>query len=290
MSKKNGNAPAQKLKGEEGFENYYSSIYGQRWQEIKEAFCQENVYARIFSEGKEDYFLDPASLFAAFQLPLDNASRILDMCAAPGGKSLVLAHRMNSDAFLHSNERSPARKARLAQVCSSSLDTEIFERIKITNYDGALMCKKESQTYDAILLDAPCSSERHVMLDKKYLDMWTENRIKSLAMEQWALISSAYRLMAPGAFLLYSTCAITPKENDAVVERLLKKFDDTYLVFDEKGIKPSIDLQKVSSFAVSQGNFKLEDLKPEKTPFGYHILPDKASGAGPIWFSLIGKR
>ena len=285
-----------KLKGKEGFEAYYTSIFGERWNELKEAFTKENVYARIFTEGKEDYFLDPASLFCAFQLPLENADRILDMCAAPGGKTLVLAHRMKENAFLQSNERSAPRKARLLQVCDSSLDEQIRERIKITNYDGALMCKKETEQFDAILLDAPCSSERHVFLDPKYLDQWSENRIKTLSMEQWALVSSAWRLLTPGGYLLYSTCALTPKENDEVISRLLKKFDDAFLVYGNSGIPknndaaantsvPGLKAETASVFA----EFK-EIPVFEKTAYGFHILPDRSNGAGPIWFSLIGKK
>ena len=70
-------------------------------------------------------------------------------------------------------------------------------------------------------LDVPCSSERHVFADEKYLDMWSPSRIKSLAIEQWALLSSAYRLLRNDGFLLYSTCALNPKENDLFIVSLM---------------------------------------------------------------------
>lgn len=276
---------SQKLRGKEGFEEFYSNIFGSRWETLKKALFSENRYARIFSTGKEDYFLDPASLFCAFQLPLSNAERILDMCAAPGGKTLVISHRMNEDALLFSNERSQTRKKRLLEVCDNSLPEEIRERVTISCQDGSVLCKKISEPFDAILLDAPCSSERHVMADEKYLNEWSENRIKTLSMEQWALISSAYRLLSPGGYLLYSTCALCPQENDEIILRLLKKFEDSYLYFDENKTSPSLSPSDFSSFA------ELPEIPDfEKTRAGFHILPDKASGMGPIWFSLIGKR
>ena len=105
---------------------------------------------------------------------------------------MVLASLMEDGAFLRCNERSFERTKRLERVVQEHLSEEKRERVKISCGDGALLCKKESQSYDAILLDAPCSSERHVLNDPKYLAEWSPARVKSLAMQQWALLSSAY--------------------------------------------------------------------------------------------------
>lgn len=279
MSKKDKKS-SEKLCGKEGFETYYSALFKERWPALKNALFAENVYARIFHKDCEEYFLDPASVFAAMCLPLENSERILDMCAAPGGKSLVIASRMPEDATLLSNERSPQRKKRLTQVIENSLPQEIKKRITVTCSDAAKMCIKQTEVYDRILLDAPCSSERHVLSDEKYLAEWSPSRIKSLSMEQWALLSSAYRLLVPGGYLLYSTCALCPCENDDVVARLFKKFDDVELVFayDEPKILNQFDFCKMDIMPV-----------PERTKYGFHILPDQKEKCGPIWFTLIKK-
>ena len=282
MSKNKGAKANLVLKGKEGFEKYYSDLYGLRWPLLKEALVKDSVYATLSCGGTEKYYLDPASVFAAMQLPLKGAKRLLDMCAAPGGKTLVLAGRMDEDAVLVSNERSSSRKQRLVTVCDTCLPSQVRERIKISCSDAAKWCTTQKECYERILLDAPCSSERHVLNDEKYLAEWSPNRIKSLAMEQWALLSCAYRLLEPDGYLLYSTCALAKAENDGVVERLLKKFDDVEFCFEQKEPVLPEDYAR---------NCKMDFIpETEPTEYGFHILPDKQSGAGPIWFTLIHKK
>lgn len=271
-----------KLRGKDGFESYYFSLFGARWSSLKAALFSEPVYAEWKAGGAESYFLDPASVFAALCLPLDGAENILDLCAAPGGKTLVIASRMPQDAVLVSNERSAARKQRLSAVCASCLPEEIRARIKISCSDGATWCRTQTECYDRILLDVPCSSEQHVIQDEKYLAEWSPSRIKSLAMEQWALLSSAYRLLKKGGFLVYSTCALNPTENDGVIARLVKKFDNAEIIFAPDDI---FTPENISEFCAASFS-----LQPERTQYGYHILPDAQNGCGPIWFSLIHKK
>lgn len=271
-----------KLTGAEGFEQYYSELYGQRWENIKTAFANENQAVEFHVPGAEkSYFLDSASVLAALCLPLDNAQNILDLCAAPGGKTLVIASRMPKDAKLSSNERSPERKHRLSVVVETCLPPEISERITVSCSDGSTWCTRQTECFDHILLDAPCSSERHVIADPKYLNNWSLSRIKTVTMEQWALLSSAYRLLSVGGILLYSTCALCPQENDEMIERLFKKFNKDGTSF--KLIEPLPNVDEIKSCA----NISLPEW--EKTKYGYMILPDKQNGAGPIYFSIIKK-
>ena len=280
MGKKNKEI-VKKLKGSEGFEQYYSALFGERWEKLKDALKKENVHAEWKIEDRESYFLDPASVFAALLLPVDGGERFLDLCAAPGGKTLVIASRMEKNATLVSNERSSARKMRLVSVCDSCLPEDVRSRVKISMSDGSKWCTTQTECYDQILLDAPCSSERHVLNDEKYLKDWSEARIKTLSMEQWALLSSAYRLLKKGGYLLYSTCALNRMENDEIIRKLKKKFPEAELFFEnEEPVLPS----DYRNFCRTEIN-----LTPERTEFGFHLLPDAQNGAGPIWFTLIKK-
>lgn len=268
----------KKLSGAEGFERYYSNLFGPRWENIKSAFANESDYVEWKAGGEMSYFLDSASVRAAVSLPLSGAKKILDMCASPGGKTLVLASNMDSDANLLANERSIDRKKRLDRTIKACLPPEIQERVKTSCKDGAKLClETENQNhFDRILLDAPCSSERHVLADPKYLAEWSPSRIKTLSVAQWSLLSSAWRMLSPGGFLLYSTCALSPDENDSVVSKLLKKFGDVEI----RGPKISLEYKK----------FTRQNLPEyEKTEFGAHILPDVSGNAGPLYFSLLYK-
>lgn len=263
-----------KLIGEKAFEKYYSEQYGERWESLKSAFSMESDYYEFHMEGaSESYFLDSASVLAALQLPLEGARDILDLCAAPGGKTLIIASRMDEEASLSSNERSPERKHRLSTVVQNCLPLEISERVKTSCSDGATWCTRQTECFDRILLDAPCSSERHVYNDPKYLNVWTPNRVKTVASEEWALLSCAFRLLRPEGYLLYSTCALARDENDGMIEKLLKKFKNQVEVV-------SFEPELLENHP---------ELVPEKTDYGFHVLPDQANGAGPIYFCLIKK-
>lgn len=272
-----------KLSGKEGFEKYYQDLYGTRWQDLKIAFQKENKIVEYFVKGAQNpYYLDSASVLAAVCLPVKNAEKILDLCAAPGGKTVVLASRMDGESELFANERSASRKTRLHNTINTCLPSGINSRIKVSCSDGATWCKKQSECFDRILLDAPCSSERHVFLDSKYLDQWTPSRIKTVTMQQWSLLSCAFRLLKENGIMIYSTCALCPSENDLMIEKLLQKFNKQKDTIELLPIK--YDKEEIKPFCSE----KLPDF--EKTQYGAQILPDIQNGAGPIYFSIIKKR
>lgn len=282
----------EKLNGAEGFNTYYSQIYGERWNNIKNAFTNESAYTKFEIKGhdvpqEEIYFLDKASFFAASILPLENASTILDMCAAPGGKSLVIASRMEDNATLVCNERSAERRNRLIKNLKLQLPESIYSRTSVTGYDGSLLCRNNREVYDRIFLDAPCSSERHVFNSLPHLQQWTAARTKNLSFTQWSLLSSAFLLLKENGILVYATCSLSPEENDKVVEKLLKKYKNAEILpFDAKHL--DAHSLGVNSLEVSDLINELE-LVVEKTSVGYHILPDVSKDAGPIYFSLVKK-
>ena len=256
----------------EKFEAYYSELYGTRWETLRKSLLEEKP-AYAFSQGLvTPYFLDYASVLAARSLdPLSDLSPsmpflILDACAAPGGKSLVLASALPPGITLLSNELSAERRRRLSDVLDKHLNSEKRKQVKVCGFDAAAAGRQKSEhgRFMAIILDAPCSSEAHVLKDKQALAAWTQARPKFLAQRQWALLSSAFLLLAQGGTLVYSTCAITAIENDGVIQKLFKKYKD-----QAEPDPPDF----------SEG---------EKTEYGKIILPDK-DGFGPMYVARIKK-
>ena len=249
------------------FENYYYAIYNERWPHLRECLLKPSESVPYSHGLVKPYLLDYASVLAAKSLRLPESGIILDTCAAPGGKSLVLASLMNSETSLVSNELSSQRRRILITNLDDHLDNEKRNRVFVTSHDAAKMGsrKNELMRYSAILLDAPCSSERHVIQSEKALSQWTAARPRFLSQRQWSLLSAAFLLLKEGGSLIYSTCAINPEENDNVVRRLFEKYGNNVLLD-----APDFD-------------------EGEKTLYGKIILPDVCSGMGPMYVARVKK-
>jgi 16S rRNA (cytosine1407-C5)-methyltransferase len=255
------------------FEAYYTGIYGKRWLALRESLLEENA-ALPYTGGNtpgssllRPYMLDRASVLAAQSLRLPEEGTILDACAAPGGKTLVIASRLSPGLSLLSNELSGERRRRLAKVLDEHLPPELRKQVTVSGFDAAAMGGKKTEhgRFAGILLDAPCSSERHVINSETALAQWTPARPRFLARRQWSLLSSAVLLLQPGASLVYATCALSPEENDAVVSRLRGKYGDE-LIADPPDF--------------TEG---------EATEFGRIILPDVCGGMGPMYVARFRK-
>ncbi|MDR1788442.1 MAG: hypothetical protein LBR16_08360, partial [Treponema sp.] len=255
--------------GPEAFDAFYRGLYGARWDALKAAL-RSPPRAVPWSEGlTKPYFLDEASVRAALALPLPEGAGglVLDACAAPGGKTLILASRMAEGVTLVANELSRERRRRLGAVLDGHLAPALRERVRVAGFDAAAAggLLSERGRFDAILLDAPCSSERHVLQSPAALSRWTPARPRALAARQWALLSSAFLLLKAGGSLVYATCALNPAENDDVVSRLAKKY---------------------------RGAFAPDPLAvegAERSEWGSLILPDAADGRGPMFIARIRK-
>ena len=256
----------KKSDGAAQFEDYYQAIWADRWPSLRAALLEQRQPA-AFSDGLEKpYYMDEASILTASLLPLHEGCRVLDMCAAPGGKTLVLASRLAGRGSIVANDRSRDRKARLDRVLDEHLGPGLRKSVKSTCRDASKWGLYEKEAYDSILLDAPCSSERHVISSPGHLSIWSPRRPRRLAIEQYALLSSAFMALREGGYLLYSTCSVNPGEDEEVIARLFKK---------REGLVEEAEVNAEGA---------------QKCPFGYIVLPDMAAGRGPMYYCLLRKR
>ncbi len=241
-----------------------SEIETSGWEEILEGafYCHEGMESPLADENNllNYYLLDAASVLAARALDVQEGDKVLDMCAAPGGKSLTTIF-LNPKIKLTSNDRSAPRRNRLIKVFESYLPKNLQESVTVTGHDTKVWCLYEKEAYDKILLDVPCSSERHLL--EKGMKDWKVGRTKRLSKEQYTMISSAAQVLKAGGKMVYSTCSISTHENDDVIEKFLKR----------------------------NSHFSLERVElpfGEKTEFGNIVLPDNSLW-GPIYFSVLKK-
>jgi 16S rRNA C967 or C1407 C5-methylase (RsmB/RsmF family) len=211
------------------------------------------------------YIMDPASVMVARALDVQPGDRLLDMCAAPGGKTLVMIEGMGDDGSIYSNDLSPERRERLKKVIQQYVPRTIRDRVWVTGKDGVQFGLKEPNAFDRVLLDAPCSGERHILENTAAQEEWSPRRTEHLAARQYSLLAAALLAVKPGGRIVYSTCSISPVENDDVIKKLLKK-----------------KKEKVRLIPAEVG------VGGEKTEYGVAFLPDKC-GFGPLYYSIIEK-
>jgi 16S rRNA (cytosine1407-C5)-methyltransferase len=160
------------------------------------------------------YVFDAASAVPAMALDPKKNEKILDMCAAPGTKTILIAEITDNEAYIVANDISRTRILRLRENIEKYHISAI-----ITNKSGRII----NENFDKVLLDAPCSGEGIVNKQKKIFAAWSERRIKFLAKKQKKLISNAFRILNDQGILVYSTCTFAPEENEEVVQFLLDK-------------------------------------------------------------------
>lgn len=249
------------------FQDHYSDVYGDRWPILRAALLDPPTHQSIgMDEGLlEPYFLDSASLEAASLLGVTPGMIVLDMCAAPGGKTLLLTRALQGNGRIVANDRSATRRSRLQRVIAAHLPEEDRALVTITSHDATRWGLFEQNVYDRILLDAPCSSERHVLQSPSHLAQWSRHRTTQLAIQQFAMLAAALEAVKPGGRIVYSTCSISPCENDEVIDKLYDRREGRFVC-----------LRSVMSGA-------------EPTRHGSIILPDSSGGKGPMYASLVEK-
>mmetsp|Transcript_24965 Transcript_24965/g.36903 ORF Transcript_24965/g.36903 Transcript_24965/m.36903 type:complete len:425 (-) Transcript_24965:1263-2537(-) len=208
---------------------------------------------------------------------------VLDMCAAPGGKTLAILQAISFFGDCHgtviANDVSRDRRQRLERVLGQY--TRRDEPVLVTNYDGISFGKNggilpgasllgtcvtpDRLPFSHVLLDSPCSGERHRLRKNGSLKDWKNNRKNQK--RQVALLKAAIASCRQGGNIIYSTCSINPIENDDVVEKVLSK----------RG-----DLVSLEELDLSMG---------EETKFGWIVLPDHPSclDMGPMYIAALRK-
>lgn len=264
-------------RGAEGFEAFFLAQYGERWEPLRRALKEPKKKVKLkspfSSEDEPCYEVDEASfLMMNCVPPLRGTS--LDMCAAPGGKSLAALFRNSEFDQFVLNEISPDRKRRLASVVRDFVPQSVRDKIFLSGRDGAQFGLKQKGMFDWILIDAPCSGERYLLQTKGGLDEWSKKGAVQLSRRQFSLLSSALNAAKSGACLIYSTCSINCLQNEDLVEEFLER--------------RSKEVEIDSGFAIELPN-ETELEKIESARLGFRIFPDRAQ-TGPIYFAVFKKK
>ena len=168
------------------------------------------------------YLQEPSAMTPASRLIVEPGDKVLDLCAAPGGKATELGARLHGRGVLVANDISASRaKALLKNV-------EVFgiRNSFVVNDVPSKLAAQFPEFFDKILVDAPCSGEGMFRKDPAVAKVWDGEKPLSCAKQQKEIMSRAAEMLAPGGQLLYSTCTFSPEENEQVIQYLLDLRED----------------------------------------------------------------
>lgn len=163
------------------------------------------------------YIQEPSAMSPAAMLSPKPGMRVLDLCAAPGGKSTQLASYLKGNGLLVSNEINPQR----CRVLSQNIERMGITNAIVTNEDSASLAAHFPAFFHAIAVDAPCSGEGMFRKLPEAIDEWSPQNVKNCATRQKEILSNAAHMLAPGGTIVYSTCTFSKEENEDVIEDFL---------------------------------------------------------------------
>ncbi|NWI76551.1 NSUN4 methyltransferase, partial [Dryoscopus gambensis] len=234
--------------------------------------------ARLDALGLLDYYLmDAASLLPVLALNVQPDDFVLDLCAAPGGKTLALL-QTGFCGHLAANDVSVSRTKRLYQILHSYVPREVRDTVSVTSYDGRDWDQVKGGTFHKVLVDVPCTTDRHSAMEEDN-NIFHKRRTKErqmLPMLQLELLMAGILAAKPGGEVVYSTCSLSPLQNECVVERALEVAEAQFNI--------SVHVEDLSHFrTLFQDTFSFfSDCR-----LGELVLPHLTANFGPMYFCKL---
>ena len=163
------------------------------------------------------YIQEPSAMAPAELLCPRPGERVLDLCAAPGGKSTQIAVAMDQSGILVCNEIHPER----ARVLSRNIERMGISNAIVVNEDSGTLAECFGRYFHRILVDAPCSGEGMFHRHPETAGEWSVENILHCAVRQKEILENAARMLLPGGRIVYSTCTFAPEEDEGTIARFL---------------------------------------------------------------------
>lgn len=168
------------------------------------------------------YIQEPSAMFVANLIDAKPGEKVLDLCAAPGGKSTQIAVSMKNEGLLVSNEIFPKRVKALAE----NIERFGLKNTIVTNESPERLSKHFPYYFDKILVDAPCSGEGMFRKDPDATRHWSDEHVRHCCQLQLNILEHAYNMLKEDGIIVYSTCTFSPEENEQVIEAFLDRHSD----------------------------------------------------------------
>ena len=209
------------------------------------------------------YIQEPSAMAVGELADARPGERVLDLCAAPGGKTTHLASALKGQGLLMSNEIHPAR----AKILASNVERMGITNAVVTNENPENLAKKFPCFFDRIVVDAPCSGEGMFRKEEQALEHWSQENVEMCAMRQQDILEEAAAMLRPGGTLVYSTCTFAPEENEGSISAFLRSH-------------PEFSVKKVSAYeGFAPGHPEWVEGLPESVDT-FRLWPHRLEGEG----------
>ena len=223
-------------------------------------FCDTGFYVSADKLGKHPlhhagafYVQEPSAMSAVTALGIEPGDKVLDLCAAPGGKSTQIAAALSGTGLLWANEIVRPR----AHILLSNIERMGVKNAVVSNMSPDMLCPRLEGFFDKVLVDAPCSGEGMFRKDKDAIFEWSVEHSLSCAERQKAIMNSAAKAVRPDGVLVYSTCTFSTDENEGVVESFLQDNPEFELIDTgcKFGVKTLKHATRVYPYDGGEGHF-----------------------------------
>ncbi|AJY73358.1 rRNA cytosine-C5-methyltransferase [Paenibacillus beijingensis] len=172
------------------------------------------------------YIQEPSAMVPVELLGVRPGDRVLDLCAAPGGKSTQIAAKLQGRGVLVSNDNARERTKALAK----NIELAGVRNAVVLNEEPHRLADTFAGWFDRILVDAPCSGEGMFRKEESMIAEWEKHSVERCSAMQRDILRHAAAMLAPGGTLVYSTCTFSPEENECAIARLLAEFPELEVV------------------------------------------------------------
>ena len=196
-------------------------------------FTDDKIGNHPYHHAGMIYVQEPGAMAPAECIDLQSDWCVLDMCSAPGGKSSQLKNKLGEKGLLVSNEIIPSR----CKILTGNIERLGLKNVVTTCMDTGKLAKIFPETFDLVMVDAPCSGEGMFRKEEIALTEWSEDNVKNCAERQKEILTNAVKTLKNGGYIIYATCTFSLEENEMIIDWFLKNHTGFELVRVKKCVE-----------------------------------------------------
>ncbi len=211
------------------------------------------------------YIQEPAAMVPVESIQIQPDWKVLDLCAAPGGKGSQIKNKLGETGVLVSNEIVPSR----CKILTGNMERMGFKNVVTTCMHPQKLSKEFPETFDMIMVDAPCSGEGMFRKEEIAIDEWTPENVLMCAERQAEILDCAVKMLKQGGYIVYSTCTFSLEENEMTVDAFLQRHPDFELIPATEKVREN-----------TADGIKFDGCKCENIHYTRRCYPHKTKGEG----------